>query len=631
MGFGRRSPAAAAGSGREGCRVDAAEVDGDALGQLSRSLPTSGPVLEPEPCDVVAVLRPVVSSQSGRDSSEEDQSTLRGGGGFDVHDGADHDETDRERRHTETSPLLPPRDSSLSPEPTLNKNHVNGHDNDTTNDGDEGPPPPYLNGVSPGRFWFIFSQLLLSQFIGCFDGTIMASSHPVITSYFGAANSASWLSTAFLLTSTAFQPLLGRLSDAVGRKPLFLGCNAVFALATAWCAAAGSIESFIVGRALRRGAYQSFINVTFGVGSALGSALGGAMAEALGWRWEFGVQIPPLLLCIGVSAVAIPADLGVVECGRERKGVWAALREFDARGSLLLTGAISFLILGLNLGGNVLAWSHPFVVASLTVFAICFPVFLLVEARVRRPIMPLRLIRHAPRSNLIFSNFLAAMISNSIFFNIPLYFQAVLLTSATSSGLRLVLPSLISSVAGASTGFAITWTRRLKWPLTLGAALQVAGTACLCLLRRDLSAATYLLVLVPSSLGQGFQFPGTFLAILACSSQAEQAVVTSTLILWRSLGMVLGVSASSLVVQNALVHYLGVNVRGPQRESVIARVRASVEAIAQLEEPYREQVVRSYDEALRLTFVCCIGLAVVNYLLIVPAKLPRLAFRKHAK
>ncbi|GJN66942.1 hypothetical protein PLICBS_000964 [Purpureocillium lilacinum] len=614
MGFGRRShAAAAAGSGSEGRE----EVDGDALGQLSRSLPTSGPVLEPEPCDVVAVLRPVASGQSGRDSSEGDQSTLGGGGGFDI-DEEDHDEMDREERHTETSPLLPPRDSSLSPEPTLSKNHVNGHDNDTTNDSDEGPPPPYLNGVSPGRFWFIFSQLLLSQFIGCFDGTIMASSHPVITSYFGAANSASWLSTAFLLTSTAFQPLLGRLSDAVGRKPLFLGCNAVFALATAWLYR-------------RRGAYQSFINVTFGVGSALGSALGGAMAEALGWRWEFGVQIPPLLLCIGVSAVAIPADLGVVECGRERKGVWAALREFDARGSLLLTGAISFLILGLNLGGNVLAWSHPFVVASLTVFAICFPVFLLVEARVRRPIMPLRLIRHAPRSNLIFSNFLAAMISNSIFFNIPLYFQAVLLTSATSSGLRLVLPSLISSVAGASTGFAITWTRRLKWPLTLGAALQVAGTACLCLLRRDLSAATYLLVLVPSSLGQGFQFPGTFLAILACSSQAEQAVVTSTLILWRSLGMVLGVSASSLVVQNALVHYLGVNVRGPQRESVIARVRASVEAIAQLEEPYREQVVRSYDEALRLTFVCCIGLAVVNYLLIVPAKLPRLAFRKHAK
>lgn len=108
---------------------------------------------------------------------------------------------------------------------------------------------PFLNNTSTTRFWFIFSTILLAYFIACFDGTIMASSHPVITSYFHASNSASWLSTAFLLTSTAFQPLLGRLSDAVGRKPLFVGSLGVFAVATMWCAVAGSIRSFIVGRA----------------------------------------------------------------------------------------------------------------------------------------------------------------------------------------------------------------------------------------------------------------------------------------------------------------------------------------------------------------------------------------------
>ena len=68
------------------------------------------------------------------------------------------------------------------------------------------------------------------------------------------------------------------------------------------------------------------------------------MAEALGWRWEFGVQIPPMVLCIGIATVAIPRDLGIVG---ERKGVYQALREFDAKGSLLLTASISFLILGL--------------------------------------------------------------------------------------------------------------------------------------------------------------------------------------------------------------------------------------------------------------------------------------------
>ena len=77
----------------------------------------------------------------------------------------------------------------------------------------------------------------------------MASSHPVITSYFHASNSASWLSTAFLLTSTAFQPLYGRISDTIGRRPLYLFGLLSLAMTTAWCALAGSIGSFIAARA----------------------------------------------------------------------------------------------------------------------------------------------------------------------------------------------------------------------------------------------------------------------------------------------------------------------------------------------------------------------------------------------
>jgi predicted branched-subunit amino acid permease len=182
--------------------------------------------------------------------------------------------------------------------------------------------------------------------------------------------------------------------------------------------------------------------------------------------------------------------------------------------------------------------------------------------------MPLGLILHNPRAGLILGNFIGAIIANAVTFNIPLYFQAVLLESATTSGLRLIVPSLAASAIGTATGFLITWTKRLKWLLVLGIIFLFIGTIGLSCMQRGLPNWAYLFFLVPSAMGQGFMFPATFMAVLVVSEQKEQAVVTSTLILWRSLGMVLGVATSSLVLQNALLVYLEKNVVGPDKEDV---------------------------------------------------------------
>ncbi|KAK3324309.1 major facilitator superfamily [Cercophora scortea] len=490
---------------------------------------------------------------------------------------------------------------------------------------------------------------MAAHFVACFDSTIMASSHPVITSYFGSSNSASWLSTAFLLTSTSFQPLVGGLSDAVGRKAPYVITMTIFLVATLWCALAGSMTSFIVARAFcglgaggmmtlgsimisdlvpieNRGAFQSYINIVFGAGAMLGAGLGGAMADYLGWRWEFGVQVPLMMASLAVAVMTIPSELGLY--GKQKQTLREAMRTFDFAGSALMATSVTLLILGLTLGGNVLPWSHPFVLGSLGVFAVFFPLFLYVETHAIKPIMPMHLVRQSPHMNLIFSNHIAAFLTNAIMFNVPLFFQGVLLTSATTSGLRLVVCSAVASITGTATGFLITSTRRLKWPLVLGTSLLFIGTLCLAGMQRGWPAIVYMLCLVPATAGQGFQFPGTFMAILAVAEQRKQAVVTSTLILWRSLGMVLGVAVSSLVVQNALWYYLEMFVSGPDKVAVIELVRQKVEAIKDLDPMYQEQVVQSYEAALRIMFLCCSALALASVLLIVRIKLPRLGESK---
>ncbi|KAI0159244.1 multidrug resistance protein fnx1 [Pestalotiopsis sp. NC0098] len=506
----------------------------------------------------------------------------------------------------------------------------------------------YLINTNFRHFVTIFAAIMLGSFLSIFDGTIMASSHPVITSYFHSSNSASWLSTAFLLTSTASQPLLGRLSESIGRKPPYIATTVIFAAATAWCGLATSMTSFIIARAVcgvgaggimalgtiiisdlvpieQRGTYQSYVNVVFGLASAAGAALGGLMADTLGWRWEFGVQVPAILLCLVAIIILVPNDLGLVG---KRETFMEAMRVFDFKGSILLTASTTFLILGLNLGGNVLPWGHPLITTSLVLFAVCFPACLWAESKAERPIMPLALLHSSPRANLIFANFTGALIANAVLFNVPLYFQAVLLTSATESGVRLIVPQVTGATFGTATGLLISWTKRLKWPLVLGTSLTLLGTTVLSSMQRGWPWWAYLLCLMPTAAGQGFHFPGTFLAVLATSEQREQAVVSSTLVLWRSLGAILGVACSSLIMQNALLSFLRRYVTSPDAAAVIERVRESVEEVARLEGDVLEQVVRSYEDALRLTLLCCVGLALVSCILVFPIRLPKLGEKR---
>ncbi|KAK0664808.1 Multidrug resistance protein fnx1 [Lasiodiplodia hormozganensis] len=488
---------------------------------------------------------------------------------------------------------------------------------------------PYLGGVSVTKFWLIFGGVLLQYFVACFDSTLMASSHPVITSYFKSSNSASWLSTAFLLTSTAFQPLLARVSDTIGRRPIYLFSLVMFVITTAWCALAQSIGSFIAARAFCglgaggvlamgsiltndmvpieiRGNYQAYINLFFGLGQACGAAFGGFLCDTLGWRWTFGIQIPVQLLILVAAAIIMPNTLGPNLAKNSDKSAFQHIKTFDLLGSLLLTISAAFMILGLNLGGNVLSWKHPFVITSLCISILAGFFLIRVEGKAGRPVMPLAMLFTAPRGNLVFSNFFSSIGSNTVIFNAPLYFQAVKLDSASQSGFRMAAPSLAVMICGVSSGFIMTYTRRMKELIVGGSLIALVGSICLTIMWDG----------IPTWLATVFVVP------------EDQAVMTSTLSLFRSLGTVFGVSISSLIVQNALSVNLERYVTGPEKQEIILRVRKSVRAIFDLTQEHRMEVIRSYEHSLRYVFASAIVLFVIVNALVIPIKLPRLGNRK---
>lgn len=187
-----------------------------------------------------------------------------------------------------------------------------------------------------------------------------------------------------------------------------------------------------------------------------------------------------------------------------------------------------------------------------------------------------------------------------------------------------MLLAIVSSATGALTGIFISMSRRLHAPLLWAAVLYLCSVVYLYCMQRGLSADVFWIALVPYSMANGLQYTTTAVAVLATSANDEQAIVMSALAIWRSLGTVLGVALSSVVLQNALVYYLNDYVHGPLKKDISALARASVQAIADLDQPYREQVVQSYDAALRLAFGSCIIAAVVSALLVVRLKLPKL-------
>jgi hypothetical protein len=145
-----------------------------------------------------------------------------------------------------------PKPATEPPEDIENQGHAaqNEHSNPPGEDQPLLRVPEQESWVPPQGFLCIQATIMANVFLYGFDTTITAATYAVISSNFDAANTASWLTTSYLVTSTAFQPLYGRFSDIFGRRACFFLSTVTFSLGCLGCGVAGDIILLNCMRAL---------------------------------------------------------------------------------------------------------------------------------------------------------------------------------------------------------------------------------------------------------------------------------------------------------------------------------------------------------------------------------------------
>ena len=359
----------------------------------------------------------------------------------------------------------------------------------------------------------------------------------------------------------------------------------------------------------RRGVWQGYGNVVFGLGMGLGGVVGGAFADNFSWRWAFLFQIPFIV----VSAIMVWFLIDIPLNPSKKP----PLRRIDFLGASTLVTSLVLLLAGLNTGGNQLPWSHPLVITSLVLALLTLAAFLYVESTpswVPEPMIPVTLII---RSRTVFTsygaNWFATMSMFLALYYIPLYLQSVLSLSSSAAGLRIIPVAAATSAGSLVSGIYMRRTGRYYYYQICCLVTLIVGAALLCTLTRNTpSWATYSYG-VPLGWGYGSMLTITLVAMISAVEHRYQAVITAASYAFRSTGSTIGITIAGTVYQNILTGELREKYGGREgAEDVIRHIRDSLRYIDHLPEGWdREVVLDVYMHAFRGAFVAGLILTVL--------------------
>lgn len=490
----------------------------------------------------------------------------------------------------------------------------------TTTASDAGTPAGSPVAPTHRQVLGIFAGLMLGMLLASLDQTIVATALPTITGDLGGLNDLSWVITSYMLAAAVSTPLYGKLGDLFGRKRLFELAIVLFLAASALCGLSRSMGQLIVFRGLQglgagglivlaqaimaevvspreRGRYAGYFGALFGASSVAGPLLGGFLTDQMSWRWVFYVNLPLGALALLVTAMKVPPS---IRHGNPR---------IDYVGSVLLTAAVTCIVLFTTWGGTTYAWGSGIMVSLAVASVVLVVLLLVVEHRVAEPVVPVHLFKLGTFNVSSSVSFITgvAMFGGIAF--LPLFLQVVNGASATSSGF-LLMPFMLGLLAASmAAGQVITRTGHYKVFPIAGTALAGVALYLLSTMDTGTTRTTVTVYMVLLGVGIGLSMQTLVLAVQNVVKLTELGAATSSVTFFRTMGGSIGVALFGALFNHQLAHRLQVTIDAGEASGF------SPTLIRRLPEPQRTELLTAFADSLTTVFLYAVPLVLLAFAL----------------
>jgi EmrB/QacA subfamily drug resistance transporter len=447
---------------------------------------------------------------------------------------------------------------------------------------------------------FVLASVMLTMFMAAIEATIVATAMPAIVGDLGGFSLYSWVFSAYLLMNSVTVLIYGKLSDLFGRKPIIIMGILIFLFGSILCGTAKTMEMLILFRFIQgfgagavmpiattivgdiytkeeRSKIQGYLSSVWGISAVMGPALGGILVEYVSWRFVFWINVP-----LGILAMI---------------GIWLFLHEnvekkkhdIDYPGAILLTVAISSLMIVLVEGGTNWPWTSSQTIGMFGISLLAFILFVLQERRAKEPMMPFAIWNNQSIliANLVSLTTGIILIGLSSF--LPTFVQGVMEESPIIAGFTLTTMSIGWPIASTLAGKLLLKIGFRNTSL-IGGLFLVCGGSMFATLSPELgpiyAAAGSFFV----GIGMGLTSTAFIVSIQSSVNWEQRGIATASNMFMRNLGNTIGAALLGGILNSQIQIYLTKEGKGV----------ASVDSVnSLLKHKDREQLTESHKELLQ--------------------------------